>query len=93
MDYSLVRSVRWEGRRGRERGGEEEEGRKEGVRRMENRFENVASEKCLQREANQPQKGKAFHNNSWATLPNVSNRAVQFPFRDLKVVKFHARMY
>lgn len=46
--------------RERERGGEEEEGRKKGVRRMENRFENVASEKCLQREANQPQKGKPF---------------------------------
>lgn len=64
MDYSLVRSDRWEGRRGRDRGKEreeeEEEGRKEDVRRMENCFENVASKKCLQKEANQPQKGKAF---------------------------------
>ena len=53
MDYSLVRSDRWQGRRGRERGKdteeEEEEGRKEDVRRMEGRFENVASKRAYRR--------------------------------------------
>ena len=94
--YSLVRSDRWQGREGEREGRRGKKRKKKGGQRMSEEWRaalRMLLQKVLTEGSKPTSKGKSFHNNSWATLSNVSNRAVQCLFRDLEVVKFHARMY
>lgn len=67
------------------------------VRRTESCYENAAFKKCLQKEANQPQK----HQKRKLLIITVgqyylmsATKAVQcLTFKDLKVMKSHAGMY